>query len=180
MVKNRSCRFYVVNFTSWGGRVSFENLFCRWAEKKVSGFFIWVLRLDRVSTNERSRTRQAGQDADFLASYCRIDDIFGKSSVQLKVLILYRNGKVIVRKSFDNAAKSLITNWRTGKRPVGNTANISFPSRSDLTGTSCSGLNLNSLRRTTLKSAKALDSTSTPVASLVVFALLHKPVLLSD
>jgi len=27
IVKNRSCRFYGVNFTSGGGRASFENLF---------------------------------------------------------------------------------------------------------------------------------------------------------
>ena len=37
---------------------------------------------------------------------------------------------------------------------MGNTANTSFPSRRDLTGTSCSSLS--SLRATTLKSAKAL------------------------
>ena len=56
---------------------------------------------------------------------------------------------------------------------MGSTVNTSFPFRRDLTGPSCSGFNLNSLRATTLKSAKALASTSTPVASLVVFALLH-------
>ena len=56
---------------------------------------------------------------------------------------------------------------------MGSTVNTSFPFRRDLTGPSCSGFNLNSLRATTLKSAKALASTSTPVASLVVFALLQ-------
>ena len=61
-------------------------------------------------------------------------------------------------------------NWKTA---CGSTVNTSFPFRRDLTGPSCSGFNLNSLRATTLKSAKALASTSTPVASLVVFALLH-------
>ena len=57
---------------------------------------------------------------------------------------------VIVRKIVQST-KSLITNWRTGKRHVGNTANTFLPS-----GTSCSGFNLASLRATTLKSAKAL------------------------
>ena len=62
--------------------------------------------------------KQARQDADFLANYCNIDDISGKPSVQLKVLILYPNREVIVWKSFDNATKSLITNlalknWKT-------------------------------------------------------------------
>jgi len=38
IVKNSSCRFYGVNFTSEGGRASFENLFSPSpAEKKVSG-----------------------------------------------------------------------------------------------------------------------------------------------
>ena len=63
-------------------------------------------------------TTKPGQDADFLANYCNIDDISGKPSVQLKVLILYPGGEVTVRKSFDNATKSLITNlvlknWKT-------------------------------------------------------------------
>ena len=71
---------------------------------------------------------------------------------------------VIVRKIV-HATKSLITNWRTGKRPVSNTPNTSFPSRRDFTGTSCSGFNLSSLRATTLKSAKALASTFSLVVS---------------
>lgn len=63
-------------------------------------------------------TTKPGQDADFLANYCNIDDISGKPSVQLKVLILYPGGEVTVRKSFDDATKSLITNlalknWKT-------------------------------------------------------------------
>ena len=40
----------------------------------------------------------------------KIEDIEGKSSAQLKVLILNPNGEVIVWKTFDNATKSLIIN----------------------------------------------------------------------
>ena len=73
-------------------------------------------------------TIQAGQDADSLANFCNIDDISGKPSVQLKVLILYPNGEVTVRKSFDDATKSLITNlalknWKTAANHASDTRN---------------------------------------------------------
>ena len=74
---------------------------------------------------------------------------------------------VIVRKIV-HATKSLITNWRTGKRLVGNTANTSFPSRRDLTGTSCSGFNLSTsddheISYRGLYSRRSLPSSSPPL-----------------
>ena len=63
---------------------------------------------------------------------------------------------------------------------VGNTAHTSFPSRRNFIVTSRSGFNLNSLWATMFKSAKALASTSTSADILVVLALPHKPILLSD
>ena len=52
---------------------------------------------------------------------------------------------------------------------MGSTANTSFPSRKDLTSTSCSGFNFYSPRARTLKSAKALARTSTSAAILAPF-----------
>ena len=83
--------------------VIWKSIFAVRQRRKCRADFSWVLQLNWVSTNERSRTRQAGQDADFLANYCSIDDISGNTSIQLKVLILYRNGEVIIQKLFDNA-----------------------------------------------------------------------------
>lgn len=73
--------------------------------------------IDTFSTEQVTPTA-AEQDADVLSNFCNIDDIDGKSSSQLKVLILNPNGEVIVRKTFDNATKSLIINlalknWKT-------------------------------------------------------------------
>ena len=73
--------------------------------------------IDTFST-EQVKPTAAEQDADVLSNFCNIDDIDGKSSSQLKVLILNPNGEVIVRKTFDNATKSLIINlalknWKT-------------------------------------------------------------------
>ena len=65
--------------------------------------------IDKFSTEQVTPTA-AEQDADVLSNFCNIDDIDGKSSSQLKVLILNPNGEVIVRKTFDNATKSLIIN----------------------------------------------------------------------
>ena len=65
--------------------------------------------IDTFSTEQVTPTA-AEQDADVLSNFCNIDDIDGKSSSQLKVLILNPNGEVIVRKTFNNATKSLIIN----------------------------------------------------------------------
>ena len=57
-----------------------------------------------TQTPEQVTLTLAGQDADILLNYCSIEDITGKPSTQLKApaLILNPNGKVIVRKMFDN------------------------------------------------------------------------------
>ena len=63
-------------------------------------------------SEERTPTtsKQAGQDTDFMANYCNIDDISGKPSFQWKVLILYPNREVTVGKTFDTTTNSLIQN----------------------------------------------------------------------
>ena len=99
--------------------MSFENLFSLSGREESVGLIL----AECCGSIGFPLTREAGQDADFLANYCSIDDISGKPSVKLKVLILYPNREVIVPKLFNNATKSLITNlvlnWKTA---VGNTA----------------------------------------------------------
>lgn len=56
--------------------------------------------------------------ANVLTSHCNIEDISETTSKQLKVLILYPNGDVVVHNSFADTAKSLISNlalknWKT-------------------------------------------------------------------
>jgi len=67
-----------------GGRASFENLFSPSRREESVGLIL----AECCGSIGFPLTREAGQDADLLASYCSIDDISGKSSVQLKVLIL--------------------------------------------------------------------------------------------
>ena len=75
---------------------------------------------DDPSEGDNSHT----QSADMLTSLCNIEDISETTSKQLKVLILYPNGDVVVRDSFDDTTKSLISNlalknWKTA-------ANLAF------------------------------------------------------
>ena len=61
-----------------------------------------------TQTPEQVTLTLAGQDADILLNYCNIEDITGTSSTQLKapVLILNRNGEVVVRKMFDRTTQA--------------------------------------------------------------------------
>ena len=78
-------------------------------------------------------------------------------------------------RAFQNPWHKQTFDMRLLPYPVGNTVNTSFPTRRDITATSCSSFDLNSLWATTLKSAKALASASTSTTILVVFTLLQNP-----
>lgn len=68
-------------------------------------------RLDSTSTEITSVGTLPEQDVDdILTSFCNVEDIAEKAETQIKVVILYPNGEVAVRKSFDKSTKSLITN----------------------------------------------------------------------
>ena len=87
--------------------VIWKSIFAVGQRRKYRADFSWVLRLIGFPL-----TREAGQDADFLASYCSTDDIAGKSSAQLKVLILYRNGHCSENRSRDEISNHQLKNWK--------------------------------------------------------------------
>ena len=68
-------------------------------------------RLDSMSTEITSIGTLPEQEADnILTSFCNVEDISEKAETQIKVVILYPNGEVAVRKSFHKSTKSLIKN----------------------------------------------------------------------
>ena len=67
--------------------------------------------MDSTSTEITSVGTLPEQEADnILTSFCNVEDISEKAETQIKVVILYPNGEVAVRKSFDKSTKSLIKN----------------------------------------------------------------------
>ena len=60
--------------------------------------------------SDTTERETACKQDDILTSFCNIDDITGKPETQIKVLILYPNGEVTTRKTFDNSTKYLIMN----------------------------------------------------------------------
>ena len=63
-------------------------------------------RLDSTSTEITSVGTLPEQEADdILTSFCNVEDIAEKAETQIRVVILYPNNEVAVRKSFDKSTK---------------------------------------------------------------------------
>ena len=63
-------------------------------------------RLDSTRMEIVSVGRLPEQEADdILTSFCNVEDIAEKAETQIRVVILYPNSEVSVRKSFDKSTK---------------------------------------------------------------------------